>query len=133
MIDTRELALYVMLEVAEKGGYSHLVLRDVMEKYQYLEKRDRAFLGRLCDGTLEQMLRIDEILNRFSSVKTKKMKPVITNPKIKNWMRPTRVNRVVSALLSLVVATILFTRGTNTPETALASTRYMELSCPATP
>ena len=74
MTDVRELALYVMLEVAEKGAYSHLVLRDVMEKYQYLEKRDRAFLGRLCDGTLEQMLRIDEILNRFSSVKTKKMK-----------------------------------------------------------
>ena len=79
MTDVRELALYVMLEVAEKGAYSHLVLRDVMEKYQYLEKRDRAFLGRLCDGTLEQMLRIDEILNRFSSVKTKKMKPVIRN------------------------------------------------------
>ena len=79
MTDVRELALYVMLEVAEKGAYSHLVLRDVMEKYQYLEKRDRAFMGRLCDGTLEQMLRIDEILNRFSSVKTKKMKPVIRN------------------------------------------------------
>ena len=40
----RELALYVMLEVVEKGAFSHLVLRDIMEKYQYLEKRDRAFL-----------------------------------------------------------------------------------------
>ncbi|MDD7024620.1 MAG: transcription antitermination factor NusB, partial [Oscillospiraceae bacterium] len=78
-ISPRELALYVMLEVSEKGGYSHIILRDLMGKYQYLEKRDRAFLSRLCEGTLEQQLRMDEVLNRFSSVPVKKMKPVIRN------------------------------------------------------
>ena len=78
-ISPRELALYLMLEVSEKGGYSHIILRDLMGKYQYLEKRDRAFLSRLCEGTLEQQLRMDEVLNRFSSVPVKKMKPVIRN------------------------------------------------------
>ncbi len=78
-INIRELALYVMMEVIEKGEYSHLVLRGVQEKYQYMEKRDRAFLARLCEGTLEQQLRIDDVLNRFSSVPVKKMKPVIRN------------------------------------------------------
>ena len=29
-ISPRELALYVMLEVSEKGGYSHIILRDLM-------------------------------------------------------------------------------------------------------
>ena len=34
----RELALAILLEV-EKGEKSHLVLRSVLEKYQYLDKQ----------------------------------------------------------------------------------------------
>src|SRR5699024_5180700 len=41
------------------------------------EKRDRAFITRVVDGTLEHMIEIDYILDQFSKVKVKKMKPVI--------------------------------------------------------
>lgn len=78
-VNVRELALYVLIEVTEKGEYSHMVLRSVLEKYQYMDKRDRAFLGRLCEGTLEQQIRLDDVLSRFSSVPVRKMKPVIRN------------------------------------------------------
>lgn len=78
-VNVRELALYVLIEVTEKGELSHMVLRSVLEKYQYIDKRDRAFLGRLCEGTLEQQIRLDEVLSRFSSVPVRKMKPVIRN------------------------------------------------------
>ena len=75
--NVRELALYVLTEVTDRGEYSNHVLKNVLEKYQYMEKRDRAFLSRLCEGTLEQLIRIDDVLNRFSKVPVKKMKPVI--------------------------------------------------------
>ena len=51
----------------------------MFSKYQYLEKRERAFITRVTEGTLEHMIEIDYILNRFSKVKVKKMKPVIRN------------------------------------------------------
>ena len=58
-VNVRELALGVMLEVTEEKEYSHIAIRNVLDKYQYMEKRDRAFLTRLCEGTLEQMIYLD--------------------------------------------------------------------------
>ena len=78
-VSTRELALDILLEVNEKNQYSHLVLREVLNKYQYLEKQERAFLTRLVEGTIEHMLEMDFIIDSFSKVKVKKMKPLIRN------------------------------------------------------
>ena len=73
----REIVLDILLEVMEKGNYSHLILSQALEKYQYLEKQDRAFITRVTEGTLEYQLRLDAVIDRFSKVKVKKMKPVI--------------------------------------------------------
>ena len=78
-VNEREIVLAVLMEVTENGAYSHVVLREVLEKYQYLEKRERAFITRVTEGTLEHMIEIDYILDQFSKVKVKKMKPVIRN------------------------------------------------------
>lgn len=78
-VNEREIVLAVLLEVTENGAYSHIILREVLEKYQYLEKRERAFITRVTEGTLEHMIEIDYILDQFSKVKVKKMKPVIRN------------------------------------------------------
>lgn len=77
-MNVRELALEVLLEI-EKGEKSHLVLRSVLEKYQYLTKQERAFLTRVTEGTIERMMELDYIINQYSKVKVKKMKPVIRN------------------------------------------------------
>ncbi len=74
---TRELVLGILLEVTRDGEYSHIALRSVLQKYQYLDKKDRAFITRVTEGTLERMIEIDYIINQFSSVKVNKMKPVI--------------------------------------------------------
>lgn len=76
-VNTRELILGILLEVNKEGQYSHLVIRSTLEKYQYLEKQERAFITRVCEGTLEYKLRLDYILNQFSTVPAEKMKPVI--------------------------------------------------------
>ena len=75
----RALSLDVLMEVLEKGGFSNQVLGNVLSKYQYLEKNERAFVTRLSLGTIEEALLLDEVLNSYSKTKVKKMKPVIRN------------------------------------------------------
>ena len=79
VINTREIVLAVLTEVLEEDKYSHIVLREVLEKYQYLEKRDRSFITRVAEGTLENLIEMDYIISQFSSVKVSRMKPVIRN------------------------------------------------------
>ncbi len=74
---TRELVLGILLEVTKDGEYSHIALRNVLNKYQYLDKKERAFITRVTEGTLERMIELDYIINQFSKVKVNKMKPVI--------------------------------------------------------
>lgn len=74
---TRELILGILLEVTRGEEYSHIALRNVLNKYQYLDKKERAFITRVTEGTLEHMIEIDYIINQYSQVKVNKMKPVI--------------------------------------------------------
>lgn len=78
-VNIRELILGILLEVTEKEAYSHLIIRSVLDKYQYLDKSERAFITRVSEGTIENMILIDYIINQFSKVKVNKMKPVIRN------------------------------------------------------
>ncbi|MDD6307685.1 MAG: 16S rRNA (cytosine(967)-C(5))-methyltransferase RsmB [Clostridiales bacterium] len=78
-VNARELVLGILMEVTREGGYSHMVLRSVLEKYQYLEKQERAFITRVSEGTIQHMIELDYIINQFSKVKVNKMKPVIRN------------------------------------------------------
>ena len=78
-VNTRELALDTLIEVMEHDQYSHLVLRSVLDKYAYLEKQERAFLTRLVEGTIERTVELDYVINTYSKVKVKKMKPLIRN------------------------------------------------------
>ena len=76
-VNTRELILGILLEVEAEKSYSHLVIRSVLEKYQYLDKRERAFITRVAEGTIQRRIELDYIIDQFSKVKTKKLKPVI--------------------------------------------------------
>ena len=73
----RALALDILVDIDKKKGLSHLVLADTLKNYQYLDKKDRAFLTRLCQGTIENQIQIDYIINQFSKTKIKKCKPII--------------------------------------------------------
>lgn len=76
-VNTRDLVVEILLLVTRDGQYSHIALNQVLEKYQYLDKSDRAFITRVVEGTLERMIELDYITDQFSKVKVKKMKPVI--------------------------------------------------------
>ena len=77
MKNTRETAFQVIYKVLEEGEHSHVILRQTLLMEKDAEKRDRAFVTRLSEGTLERLLTIDYILNQTSKTPVKKMKPVI--------------------------------------------------------
>ena len=76
-VNDRELILEILLMITRDGEYSHIALKQVLDQYQYLDKKERAFITRVVNGTLERMIEIDYIIDRFSKVKVNKMKPVI--------------------------------------------------------
>lgn len=79
MENVRELALDMLMEIIENGNYSHLVIRNVLDKYDYMDIRDKAFVKRITEGTLERLIQIDYVLDQFSKVPVLKMKPLIRN------------------------------------------------------
>lgn len=76
-VNTRELALNVLLQIEKEQVPCHVAVRQMLEKYQFLPKQDRAFVTRLCDGTVEYQIQNDFVINQFSKTKIQKCKPVI--------------------------------------------------------
>lgn len=76
-VSGRELILEILLQITRDGEYSHIALKNVLDQYQYLDKKERAFITRVVDGTLERMIELDYIIDQFSKVKVRKMKSVI--------------------------------------------------------
>ena len=59
MINLRELALEILLEVEKNGAYPNVLLKQTLDKYLYMEKQERAFLTRLVEGTVERKLTLE--------------------------------------------------------------------------
>ena len=75
-INPREMILEILLQI-EEGEHSHIAIRNALSKYQFLPRQERAFITRVCEGTLEYRIQIDYILDSFSKVTVDKMKPPI--------------------------------------------------------
>lgn len=76
-INTRELITDMLTEIYAKREYSHVLIKNILNKYNYLEESDKAFIKRVTEGTLERGIQIDYVLNAYSKVPVNKMKPFI--------------------------------------------------------
>ena len=76
-INTREMILEILLQIEEEGEHSHIAIRNALSKYQFLPKQERAFVTRVCEGTLEYRILLDYIIDSFSKITVNKMKPPI--------------------------------------------------------
>ena len=74
----RNIVLNMLDATLEKGQLSHIVINNTFSDDQ-LTIKDRSFINRVYSGTLEKLVYLDYIIEQFSSVKLKKMKPVIRN------------------------------------------------------
>ena len=79
MENVREIALDVLLTLEKDGGLSHQLIHGVLNKYDYLDARDKKYLKRVTEGTIERRQELDYYLDHYSNVPVKKMKPLIRN------------------------------------------------------
>lgn len=78
-MNAREIVLELLIEILEEKKLSHLALQQKLTAHPELAKIDRAFIKRLCEGTLERLLTLDYLIGCYSTVKVRKMKPLIRN------------------------------------------------------
>lgn len=94
-INTRLIVLEMLLELNIKSNnkenkdkdknsvarpvYSHILIRDVLGKYNYLPRQEKAFIKRLFEGCIERLTELDYIIDIYSNVPVIKLKPVILN------------------------------------------------------
>ena len=76
-LSAREMALEILLDVEKNGAYPNVLLKQTLDKYIYMEKKERAFLTRLVEGTVERKLTLDYYIDNVSKTPVRKMKPVI--------------------------------------------------------
>lgn len=76
-MNLRDLVLSMLKEIYAEKEFSHILIREVLEKYDYLEAGEKAFIKRLTEGTLERTIELDYCIDQYSSVCVKKMKPLI--------------------------------------------------------
>lgn len=74
-LTAREAAVKMLLAVCKDKQFSHTVKGKYLDKIE--EKRERALATRLFEGSLERLIELDYIIDRFSKTPVKKMKPVI--------------------------------------------------------
>ena len=77
MVNIREIVLGILMEYDKDGGRKTTLLKDALEKYDYLETRDKAFIKRVVEGCLERNIQIDYVIDSFSKTEVKKMQPLI--------------------------------------------------------
>ncbi len=74
---SRQIVLEMLLSIEKEEKKSHLLIRDVLDKYDYLDARDKAFIKHLTEGVLERRLTLDYVIDSMSKTPVKKMKPAI--------------------------------------------------------
>ena len=74
-LTAREAAVKMLLAVCKDKQFSHVVKGKYLDKIE--EKRERALATRLFEGSLERMIELDYIIDRFSKTPVRKMKPTI--------------------------------------------------------
>lgn len=77
--NTRSIILDILMEINENDQFSNVILKQALNKYQYLEHSDRAFISRVVRGSVERKITLDYFIDAVSKVKTAKMKPVVRN------------------------------------------------------
>ena len=79
MTGEREIILDSLIEILENGQYSHLIEKAVLDKYDYLKNNQKAFIKKVTEGTVENLIFIDKVIDSYAKTKVNKQKPLIRN------------------------------------------------------
>ncbi len=67
------------MRITKDGVYSHIAIREALDASPLLRRQEKAFIKTVAEGTIERMIELDYIIDRYASVPTAAMKPVIRN------------------------------------------------------
>lgn len=76
-INVREVVLDILLELSSQKEYSNVLIGAALDKYDYLDGREKSFIKRVSEGTIERRIQIDYVLDQYSKTPVIKMKPLI--------------------------------------------------------
>ena len=64
---SREIVLDILLDIEKNDRFAGEALGEALRANQFMNKKERAYIGRLTEGVTEQKIRLDYILNQFSN------------------------------------------------------------------
>lgn len=73
----REITLDLLYTLETENKKSHLLIREVLLKYDFLDRRDKAFIKRVSEGTIANRITLDYVLDKYSKKPMAKCKPLI--------------------------------------------------------
>ncbi len=76
-MSARELIVQSLVEMERDQSFLSDVEKAVLDKYAHLSEKDKAFYKKVMDGTIEQRIRIDYVLDLFSSKPVTGLKPLV--------------------------------------------------------
>ena len=76
-INTREIVLDILLELSGQTEYSNVLIGAALNKYDYLDSKEKGFIKRVSEGTIERRIYLDYVLDLYSKTPVIKMKPLI--------------------------------------------------------
>ncbi len=76
-MNLRLLILETLLAIEKDDQPAGFVIKQVMDKYEYLDRHERSFLKRVLEGVTERRIELDYITDSYSKTPVSRMKPVI--------------------------------------------------------
>ncbi|WP_458784493.1 16S rRNA (cytosine(967)-C(5))-methyltransferase RsmB [Vallitalea sediminicola] len=76
-INARNVALDIITSIFDDKAYTNIAIDKYFNSNNDISKIDRAFITRIVEGTVEHVITIDYVIDKFSKTKTKKMKKII--------------------------------------------------------
>ncbi len=73
-VEIRKTALETLIQIEKNNSPSHLVLKSVLDKYDYLSKTEKALISTIVKGSIERRIELDYVIDSFSKTPHNKMK-----------------------------------------------------------
>ena len=75
--ENRKLVYEILLELERSEQKADVLLHAVLDKYDYLEQRDKAFIKHLTEGCIERKLTLDHVISLYAKTKNGRVKPAV--------------------------------------------------------
>lgn len=76
-LEIRKISLETLIESENSGTPSHILLKNVLDKYDYFSNLEKALISKIVKGVIERRIELDYVIDLYSKTKTKSMKQVI--------------------------------------------------------